>query len=136
MDLKPCLKPTLTFVIRRICGPNFPVKSDSSRFSQKTAFSQKLHKQSIWELFQHMVTTCANSSCNQLFDYFRGGKLFLFQPVALDAGNGDFQERVYAVECFWLCRECASMMTVISQGSASPTVVPLSCRERAADIES
>jgi len=65
----------------------------------------------------------------------RGGKLFLFQSVPLDAGDGDFQERVHVVEHFWLCRECASSMTVVSQDGGSPTVVPLLAQREQERIE-
>jgi len=55
-----------------------------------------------------MVTKCANPSCDTRFRYFRGGKLFVFEPR--ERSSADLCPRV---EHFWLCEDCAPGMTIV-----------------------
>jgi hypothetical protein len=79
-----------------------------------------------------MLSKCANPNCSKTFLYLREGKLFRVEvPV-----NGN-QERNspegeknklagrYRSEYFWLCRHCASQMTVVWRKDAGVTTVPL-----------
>ena len=69
-----------------------------------------------------MVTKCANPSCAAMFRYFRGGKLFVLASNSRAMMHeGDFREHGCATEYFWLCQECASTMTIISDGSIKPS---------------
>jgi hypothetical protein len=63
-----------------------------------------------------MVGKCANPSCGTSFRYFRGGKLFVFEPH-----NRNSTESLPNVEHFWLCERCAPEMTIAldEQGHAT-----------------
>ena len=57
-----------------------------------------------------MVSKCVNPYCNQPFRYLGRGKLFVTEfPPALVAGTALHTRNR---EHFWLCEECARIMTV------------------------
>ena len=70
-----------------------------------------------------MVTKCANPSCGTFFRYLRGGKLFLLEMPTIVKGSvpptaeADYCNRASQGEYFWLCEECAKIMTITSDGT-------------------
>jgi hypothetical protein len=70
-----------------------------------------------------MVSKCANPSCSAIFRYLREGKIF--HVVAGPRGpEKDSTSATSTHERFWLCGECSTKMTVISDGCGI-LVVPL-----------
>ncbi len=67
-----------------------------------------------------MLSKCANPSCLNTFRYLHEGTIFHVArgTSAVSFLGGSKHER------FWLCTECASQMTVVSQ-AAGVQVVPL-----------
>ena len=69
---------------------------------------------------QSMVTKCANSSCEAVFRYFRGGRLFLVEGGRRGQATPSLHSQAEplqvsaSVQHFWLCERCAKHMTVIS----------------------
>ena len=78
-----------------------------------------------------MIAKCANPSCGMFFRYLRSGKLFLLERSAivarsgLHAPEGQFRNRGSHDECFWLCEDCAKIMTITSEESGGALVVAL-----------
>jgi hypothetical protein len=73
-----------------------------------------------------MPDKCANPSCNQIFRYSRSGTLFFFEPnVCSTSRDRKFLESSDSVEPFWLCEQCATSMTIISDRGESPVIVSL-----------
>jgi hypothetical protein len=76
-----------------------------------------------------MITKCANNTCETVFRYFRGGKLFLVDPKAKgkvavrccdetqSLGGG------VSLQYFWLCERCAQEMTIVSGGDENSVFV-------------
>ena len=71
-----------------------------------------------------MIAKCANASCGIEFRYLRGGKLYLLEtkPIismsVLSPPEAEFRENgLRSDEYFWLCEECAKLMTITSDGS-------------------
>jgi hypothetical protein len=64
-----------------------------------------------------MLSKCANPDCSERFLYMRDGKLFRFDPPVHQA-NTEFSNKarkaVAHTEYFWLCRHCASTLTLVS----------------------
>jgi|GraSoiStandDraft_24_1057298.scaffolds.fasta_scaffold301164_1 hypothetical protein len=73
-----------------------------------------------------MLTKCANPSCNETLDFSHRGALFLFgrEADAMDPGCCAPDDSD-SVESFWLCDECASSMTIISDRGGSPVIINL-----------
>ena len=74
-----------------------------------------------------MITKCANPLCSQPFRVFRGGKLFTVDVGSnTKLSDSSTTERVpRKLEHFWLCKHCASTMTLVVQPGKSPTVVSI-----------
>lgn len=70
-----------------------------------------------------MVSKCANPSCSAIFRYLREGKIFHVAtgPYGPEKDNAS---ETFTRERFWLCGDCSTKMTVISDRSGI-RVVPL-----------
>jgi len=66
-----------------------------------------------------MVAKCANPSCNAPFRYLSEGRLF-----RLETAVGKY-------ECFWLCAECASKMSLKVAWGRGVVAVPASAGSEA-----
>ena len=75
-----------------------------------------------------MLSKCANPDCFTPFLYFRGGKLFRWDP-AHDGGSPETNPSVRMLprkmEYYWLCSDCASKLEVVFRAGAGVTVRPL-----------
>jgi hypothetical protein len=58
---------------------------------------------------KNMTAKCANPSCNQLFLYFRAGRIFLIESSS--SGTPAIARRT--PEYFWLCGDCSRTMRVV-----------------------
>jgi hypothetical protein len=55
-----------------------------------------------------MVSNCANPGCHRPLHYLREGRVFLFNAPASRSGK-----RQRPLEHYWLCGDCAAIMTLI-----------------------
>ena len=77
-----------------------------------------------------MISKCANPACLNRFLYFHTGKLFRFERRPLDKQAADKEQKgdnltagsaatlrkgSRGVEFFWLCDDCAAVMTLVYQ---------------------
>ncbi len=70
-----------------------------------------------------MEHRCANPLCSQVLRPFSEGKFFIFErPLEYPGEPGDSS---HDAEYFWLCQDCASIMTIISDKGREPTVICL-----------
>lgn len=75
-----------------------------------------------------MVSKCANPQCEVPFRYFHQGKLFRLETAhGYDRrkGLGDDQgakKPIRRIEFFWLCEDCATKMTLVSDKEIGVTV--------------
>jgi hypothetical protein len=89
-----------------------------------------------------MVTKCANPGCSAPFLYLRQGKLFRIETVDTQSDQGaSFGMDPIAgraarhLEFFWLCDDCAPLMTVaVKRGRG--VIVQTLARDAVASIES
>jgi hypothetical protein len=66
-----------------------------------------------------MLSKCANPSCKKRFRYLREGKLFSFPGLPGQLGrNSETREN------WWLCAECANVLTVHFDLDTGITVLP------------
>jgi hypothetical protein len=73
-----------------------------------------------------MLKKCANPSCIETLDFSRRGALFLFgTPTEARNCHSSLLDNSDSVESFWLCDECASSMTIISDRAGIPMIIPL-----------
>jgi hypothetical protein len=78
-----------------------------------------------------MIAKCANPSCGTFFRYLRSGKLFLLERSAIvprsgpPAPEGQFRNRGSHDEYFWLCEDCAKIMTISSEEGGGAILVAL-----------
>ncbi len=76
-----------------------------------------------------MISTCANPACNKPFHYLRGGRLYRFDTVRRARQSGEVANATCAISptriavFFWLCKECASRLSLRFDGR-NVTVVP------------
>src|SRR5579872_7053802 len=69
-----------------------------------------------------MISRCANPACNRPFHYLRSGRLYRFD------GRTTSANAVYSISpshmsvFFWLCKECASKLSLRFDGSAVEVV--------------
>ncbi|OLB24804.1 MAG: hypothetical protein DMG86_19730 [Acidobacteria bacterium] len=85
-----------------------------------------------------MLSKCANPGCSASFLYLHQGKLFRLET----SGNGDDTRIGFAdpqgknssrrLEYFWLCDDCASVMTVSLKKGVGVTTRPLFMAQKAA----
>jgi hypothetical protein len=85
-----------------------------------------------------MVSKCANPGCQTPFLYLHAGKLFRLETDAGDVEVPSFgtdptiKKPPRRVECFWLCSECAAVMTLTFKKGAGVTTKPLARAQTAA----
>jgi len=77
-----------------------------------------------------MLSKCANPGCSASFRYFHQGQLFRWDTSG--NGNGHPPEaEVFAksssrrLEFFWLCAECAPLMTLVCQKGTGVVTQPI-----------
>ena len=77
-----------------------------------------------------MVSKCANPECVVPFRYFHQGKLFRLETESgherrrgLGVDNA-LMKPLRRIEFFWLCEDCASKMTLVSEKDIGVTVRP------------
>ena len=82
-----------------------------------------------------MLSKCANPGCSASFLYLHQGKLFRLET----GGNGDVdvadpqgKHSSRRLEYFWLCDECASLMTVSFKKGVGVMTRPLFVARKAA----
>ena len=75
-----------------------------------------------------MLHKCANPECNRPFRYLRQGKLFQVETEYFEADRPGLAPRrnraVRRVEHYWLCDDCASVLTLISEKGRGMIAVP------------
>jgi hypothetical protein len=77
-----------------------------------------------------MVSKCANPSCAETFRYFDSGKLFRIETSSgherrRSMGEDELVNRpLRRIEFYWLCRNCASHMTVVFDHAVGVSVRP------------
>jgi hypothetical protein len=79
-----------------------------------------------------MVSKCANPDCNTRFRYLRSGKLFRFEVGVKTTAPAKGKKSPHKLEHFWLCQECASLMTLKYTDEEGLIVVPLHPRKQRA----
>jgi hypothetical protein len=75
-----------------------------------------------------MLSHCANSQCLKPFLRLREGRLFLVErPSTTQARSSrpSVRKPPQQVEHFWLCDQCASVWTLIQNGTRGIALVPL-----------
>jgi hypothetical protein len=58
-----------------------------------------------------MVSSCANPGCRRPLHYLREGRVFLFDASPGNDGRG--RKRPRPLEHYWLCGNCAQIMTLM-----------------------
>ena len=80
-----------------------------------------------------MVSKCSNPHCSASFRYLRTGKLFRFDtPSGHDGGDWGGPKPVKRVEFFWLCEDCVTKFTLVTDAGLGARVVSLQPRARSA----
>jgi hypothetical protein len=80
-----------------------------------------------------MVSKCSNPHCSASFRYLRTGKLFRFDtPSGHDDGDWGGPKPVKRVEFFWLCEDCVTKFTLVTDAGLGARVVSLQPRARSA----
>ncbi len=74
-----------------------------------------------------MLSKCANPDCSASFHYLGQGKLYEIRPETAPAGPQLVAPKKAAgrAERFWLCNECASVMTLAVDPSRNIVLMPL-----------
>jgi hypothetical protein len=75
-----------------------------------------------------MLAKCANTTCNNPFRRLSEGKLFLLQGKAVpngDAPDPHKHKPPRRLEYFWLCSDCAQLVTLTFNNNIGVTTVPL-----------
>jgi hypothetical protein len=81
-----------------------------------------------------VLSKCANPECDARFRYLRSGKLFQFEVSALhetlemkspSGTRTPIKKPAHKVEHFWLCEECAELLTLKNDKHHGVIVVPL-----------
>lgn len=75
-----------------------------------------------------MLAKCANPRCSAPFRRLSEGKLFLVQSELIashEAVDPEKNKPPRRVEYFWLCAECARLLTLTFNGKTGVTTVPL-----------
>lgn len=85
-----------------------------------------------------MLAKCANTFCNAPFRRLSEGKLFLMQGEGMPAREPlDCQtpKPPRRVEYFWLCPDCARLVTLSFNSATGVTTVPLSAANSSAAMQ-
>jgi hypothetical protein len=74
-----------------------------------------------------MLSKCANPECGASFQYLGQGKLYEIRPEPQLTGHQFFIPKKAAgrSERFWLCTNCASVMTLAVDASRKVILLPL-----------
>ena len=75
-----------------------------------------------------MLHKCANPDCASPFRRLSEGKLFLLQTEdgqAAEDDRNDFSRQPHRIEHFWLCNQCAGVLTLSFQRGRGMVTVPL-----------
>jgi hypothetical protein len=75
-----------------------------------------------------MVSKCANPACSTSFRYLHEGKLFRMAVTAgyLNSGaDPGAKKNSHRLEFFWLCEECAPVMTLTFEQGIGVTTKPI-----------
>ncbi|MFZ0284869.1 MAG: hypothetical protein WAL32_06525 [Terriglobales bacterium] len=70
-----------------------------------------------------MLNKCANPGCNERFRKLDEGKLFLVEAERMGAEHSPRQAR--HLEHYWLCNQCALMLTLSFDTARGVVTVPL-----------
>ena len=70
-----------------------------------------------------MLSKCANPNCSKEFHYFTEGKVFEIRPEKA-TNYGSQGKRRSGIEHYWLCSECASIMTLAADPEKNVRVIP------------
>ena len=73
-----------------------------------------------------MLSKCANPGCPVPFLYLHQGKLFRMDINSEDPAIPATRLLARRIEFFWLCNQCAEMVTLSYKKGVGVTVVPLS----------
>jgi hypothetical protein len=76
-----------------------------------------------------MLAKCANALCNTPFRRLSEGKLFLLQCEGMrnrEPGDPQKAKPPRRIEYFWLCADCAGLVTLTFNRTTGVTTVPLS----------
>jgi hypothetical protein len=85
-----------------------------------------------------MLSKCANPGCSASFLYLHQGKLFRLETngngdnTRIDGADPHGKNSSRRLEYFWLCDECASVMTVSFKKGVGVTTRPLFVARKAA----
>jgi hypothetical protein len=81
-----------------------------------------------------MLSKCANPDCGASFHYLGQGKLYEIrnQPVLAGPQLVIPKKAAGRSERFWLCNDCASIMTLAVDASQKVVLIPLSQKARQA----
>lgn len=82
-----------------------------------------------------MLQKCANPSCRSPFRKLSEGKLFLVDrhdPGSLNSSRGWGNGMPHRIEHFWLCDECASVLTLTFDRGKGLITVPLAEKKKPA----
>jgi hypothetical protein len=60
-----------------------------------------------------MVSKCANPACSASFRYLHEGRIFSIYSHEPASPLRDWSDTHQVVERYWLCPECARMMTLV-----------------------
>ena len=71
-----------------------------------------------------MVSKCANPDCSATFHYLRDGKLFQLE-VGTPTGPQLVSRKPHKLEHFWLCGECAPLLTLAVEPGGRVVTVPV-----------
>ena len=74
-----------------------------------------------------MLAKCANPRCENRFRYLREGKLFSFRALPL---NNQVTRSYETEEHWWLCSQCAEILTIRFEPGTGVRVVPKTKFER------
>jgi hypothetical protein len=84
-----------------------------------------------------MLYKCANPACTSLFRRLSLGKLFLLETdngeaLTIPIASRSRRERsLRRIERYWLCDDCASLLTLTFERGRGMVTVPLPARNRA-----
>ncbi len=81
-----------------------------------------------------MLSKCANPDCAASFHYLGQGKLFEIRNQPETAGPRLVSPKKAAgrAERFWLCNDCANIMTLAVDASCKVVLLPLQAKARQA----
>jgi hypothetical protein len=85
-----------------------------------------------------MLAKCANALCSTPFRRLSEGKLFLLEGEGMpnrEPADPQKAKPPRRVEYFWLCNDCARLVTLTFSSTTGVTTVPLSAMDSAAAMQ-